>query len=74
VTLYGPTTAALGFSPYGVEWEDASVDLDCRPCHAHGPQRCPLSHWRCMRALSAEQVADAVQRLLHHTNLAAETG
>jgi heptosyltransferase II len=74
VTLYGPTTAALGFSPYGVEWEEASVALDCRPCHAHGPPRCPLSHWRCMRALSAEQVADAVQRLLHRTNLAAETG
>jgi heptosyltransferase-2 len=50
------------------------VELDCRPCHAHGPQRCPLSHWRCMRALSAEQVADAVQRLLHRASLAAETG
>jgi heptosyltransferase-2 len=74
VTLYGPTTAALGFSPYGVAWEDASVELDCRPCHAHGPQRCPLSHWRCMRELSAEQVADAVQRLLYRTSLAAEQG
>jgi heptosyltransferase-2 len=74
VTLYGPTTAALGFSPYGVVWEDASVALDCRPCHAHGPQRCPLSHWRCMRDLSAEQVADAVQRLLRRTRLATEMG
>jgi len=74
VTLYGPTTAALGFSPYGVLWEEASVDLDCRPCDAHGPQRCPLSHWRCMRNLSAEQVANAVQRLLHRTSLAAEMG
>ena len=74
VTLYGPTTAALGFSPYGVVWEEASVDLACRPCHAHGPQRCPLSHWRCMRDLSAEQVADAIQRLLSRASLATGMG
>jgi heptosyltransferase-2 len=64
VVLYGPTTAAMGFSPYGVPWEEASVSLACRPCNAHGPQRCPLSHWRCMLDLSAEQVAAGVQRLV----------
>jgi heptosyltransferase-2 len=64
LVLYGPTTAALGFSPYGVPWEEAGVPLDCRPCHAHGPQRCPLSHWRCMIDLSVEQVAAGIQRLL----------
>jgi heptosyltransferase-2 len=67
LVLYGPTTAALGFSPYGVPWEEASVPLDCRPCNAHGPQRCPLSHWRCMMDLSVEQVTAGVQRLLHRT-------
>ena len=68
VTLYGPTTPALGFSPYGVAWEEASVaSLGCRPCHAHGPERCPLSHWRCMRELRPEQVAQAVARLLRAT-------
>ncbi len=72
VTLYGPTTAALGFAPYGVPWEDASVPLDCRPCHAHGPQRCPLGHWRCMRDLSVGRVLACVQRLLHRTRLAGE--
>lgn len=66
VTLYGPTTPALGFSPYGVAWEEASVaSLSCRPCHAHGPKRCPLSHWRCMRELQPAQVAERVARLLH---------
>jgi heptosyltransferase-2 len=65
LVLYGPTTPALGFTPYGVPWEEASVPLDCRPCSAHGPQRCPLSHWRCMLDLSVEQVAAGVQRLLH---------
>lgn len=63
VVLFGPTTAALGFSPYGVLWQEASVALDCRPCHAHGPQRCPLLHWRCMLDLSVEQVVARVQCL-----------
>ncbi len=71
VTLYGPTTPALGFSPYGVLWEEASVgSLSCRPCHAHGPKRCPLSHWRCMRELQPEQVAEGVARLLQATKMA----
>lgn len=70
VALFGPTTPGLGFAPYGVPWEEASVDLACRPCHAHGPQRCPLSHWRCMLDLSVEQVATSVQRLLVRTVLA----
>jgi heptosyltransferase-2 len=64
LVLYGPTTPALGFAPYGVRWEAASVPLACRPCNAHGPQRCPLAHWRCMLDLSVEQVAAGVRRLL----------
>lgn len=72
VTLYGPTTPALGFAPYGVLWEEASVaSLSCRPCHAHGPERCPLSHWRCMRELQPSQVAAGVARLLRSTRHAA---
>jgi heptosyltransferase-2 len=64
LVLYGPTVPAQGFTPYGVPWEAASVPLECRPCSAHGPQRCPLLHWRCMLDLSVEQVAAGVQRLL----------
>ncbi len=67
VVLYGPTTPELGFYPYGVPWEAASVSLPCRPCHAHGPQRCPVSHWRCMLDLSVERVAEGVHRLLERT-------
>lgn len=71
VALYGPTTPELGFSPYGVLWEEASVaSLSCRPCHAHGPERCPLSHWRCMRELQPEHVAEGVARLLQAAKMA----
>jgi lipopolysaccharide heptosyltransferase II len=64
VALFGPTIPEMGFAPYGVPWEEVSVALACRPCHAHGPQHCPLSHWRCMMELSVERVAASVQRLL----------
>ncbi len=75
VTLYGPTTPELGFSPYGVPWEEASVaSLDCRPCHAHGPERCPLSHWRCLRELQPTQVVEGVARLLRSAGTAAAEG
>jgi heptosyltransferase II len=70
VALFGPTTPDMGFAPYGVPWEEASVALACRPCHAHGPQYCPLSHWRCMMELSVEHVAASVQRLLSQTPVA----
>ena len=74
VALFGPTTPAMGFAPYGVRWEEASVSLPCRPCHAHGPSRCPLSHWRCMQDLRVEHVASSVYRLLSHVGHAHEVG
>ncbi len=72
VALYGPTTAAMGFTPYGVLWEEMSVPLPCRPCNAHGPHRCPLSHWHCMLDVSVEQVIAGVERLLQRTHHAGE--
>jgi heptosyltransferase-2 len=74
VALFGPTTPEMGFAPYGVPWEDVGVALACRPCHAHGPQRCPLSHWRCMMELSVERVAASVQRLLSRQPVPDEEG
>lgn len=65
VILYGPTTADLGFFPYAVPWEEASVSLACRPCHAHGPERCPLQHWRCMLDLTVDHVVASMHRLWH---------
>lgn len=61
VALFGPTTPALGFGPLAPHAETLGVEsLTCRPCHAHGPQTCPLGHWRCMHDLSVPRVVDAV--------------
>lgn len=72
VTLYGPTTADLGFFPYATPWEDASVSLPCRPCHAHGPERCPLQHWRCMLDLTVDQVITRMHRLWQRLAVSSE--
>ncbi len=65
VTLFGPTVPAFGFGPLAPGSRTAGLtDLACRPCHKHGPERCPLGHWRCMRELSSRQVYDVLVRTL----------
>jgi lipopolysaccharide heptosyltransferase II len=65
VAIFGPTVPQFGFGPLAsrsiVVGHDA---LACRPCDRHGPQRCPLGHWRCMREITPRQVAAAVQELV----------
>lgn len=57
VSIFGPTTVGLGFRP----WNDQSfvvenLDIDCRPCGAHGHNQCPKGHHRCMKNLSSKNV------------------
>ena len=65
VAVFGPTVPEFGFGPLA---DHAVVvghtGLACRPCDRHGPQRCPLRHWRCMRELSPDVVAQATTKLL----------
>lgn len=65
VTVYGPTTPKFGFGPLAPRSRTAGVSgLACRPCHRHGPARCPLGHWRCMRELSSQQVHEILTATL----------
>ncbi len=67
VTIFGPTVPEFGFGPLAPRSAaQGHLSLDCRPCHPHGPERCPLAHWRCMRELPAETVFTAV---LAHTSI-----
>lgn len=57
VTVFGPTVPDFGFGPLAPQHAIAGHEaLDCRPCHAHGPDHCPLAHWRCMRELDPGQL------------------
>jgi heptosyltransferase-2 len=65
IAVFGPTVPEFGFGPLA----DASTivgrdSLACRPCDRHGPQKCPLGHWSCMREISPEQVAELARSLI----------
>jgi heptosyltransferase-2 len=65
VTVYGPTSPEFGFGPLAPGSRTVGVSgLACRPCHEHGPPRCPLGHWRCMRELSSRQVHEVLMSVL----------
>jgi heptosyltransferase-2 len=65
VAVFGPTVPAFGFGPLSARSAVAGMEsLACRPCHRHGPRRCPLGHWRCMRDLSPEHVAQLVETVV----------
>lgn len=67
VAMFGPTVPTLGFGPLSPQNVVMGVDtLLCRPCHAHGPQQCPLKHWKCMRELTPMQVTDTLVQIAAH--------
>ena len=65
IGIFGPTVPEFGFGPLASGSMIAGVDgLACRPCDRHGPQRCPLGHWRCMREVSSSDVLDLITQTL----------
>lgn len=65
LAIFGPTVPELGFGPLAPGSRTAGVaELACRPCDPHGPQRCPLGHWRCMRDQAPDRVAGWARALL----------
>jgi len=68
LAVFGPTVPAFGFGPLAERSALAQVEtLECRPCDRHGPRRCPLGHWRCMREITAGDVAALTRSLLVST-------
>lgn len=65
LAIFGPTVPAFGFGPLAPGSATAGVtDLACRPCDPHGPQRCPLGHWRCMREQTPDALAGRARAML----------
>jgi heptosyltransferase II len=66
LTIFGPTVPEFGFGPLAERHVVAGHEsLSCRPCHRHGPQRCPLGHWRCMRELTPEYISSLLTEVLN---------
>src|SRR5712671_2648292 len=66
LAIFGPTVPEFGFGPLAERRVVAGLDgLSCRPCDRHGPQRCPLGHWRCMRELSPDYMSSLLTEVLN---------
>jgi heptosyltransferase II len=66
LTIFGPTVPEFGFGPLAERNTVAGNNhLNCRPCDRHGPQRCPLGHWRCMRELTPDYVSSLLMEVLN---------
>lgn len=64
VAIFGPTVPEFGFGPLApTRTVIGHEDLGCRPCDRHGPRRCPLGHWRCMREIDVGVVQEAVRQM-----------
>lgn len=65
IALFGPTTKEFGFYPVFENTRVVEHDtLECRPCHVHGGNTCPLQHHRCMKDLSVSQVISALKKYI----------
>jgi heptosyltransferase-2 len=65
VAIFGPTVPDFGFGPLASRQAIVGRDgLPCRPCDRHGPETCPLGHWKCMVDVPAMHVAARVHELL----------
>ena len=64
LAIFGATVPALGFGPLAPGSRIAERDLPCRPCSDHGPQVCPLGHFRCMKDLSPLYVSQIAIEML----------
>lgn len=65
LATFGSTVPTFGFTPAGAGDRVLQVDdLACRPCAVHGRRACWLGHWRCLRDLTPERVAEEALRML----------
>ena len=67
--FFGPTTRHFGFYPYGdPPFKVFEEKLLCRPCHAHGGNRCIRLSRRCLHHIEPAAVIDGLEKLLRADN------
>lgn len=66
VSIFGPTVRSFGYYPCGKDVVIVEKELPCRPCHHHGPDKCPEGHFRCMRDITVDDVMAGVEKLMQN--------
>jgi heptosyltransferase-2 len=62
VLVFGPTDPSRHV--FGDRERTVRVEIECSPCHDHGPESCPLAHHRCMADLEVDAVERQARALL----------
>jgi ADP-heptose:LPS heptosyltransferase len=75
IAIWGSTTPSFGMVPYYGEnylahhaqpYDDVQVHkLWCRPCTKFGRNKCPQSHFKCMKNISITEIVQKVNKRLH---------
>jgi ADP-heptose:LPS heptosyltransferase len=67
ISIWGNTVPEFGMYPYKPDKNSRIIQilgLPCRPCSKLGYKKCPRHHFRCMRDINENKVADLVNTLL----------
>lgn len=71
VAVFGSTVPEFGFAPIRCRHRIIEIkNLTCRPCHAHGLDKCPRKHFRCMMDIQPEDIMNAVREIVPVTKQA----
>ena len=63
ISIWGNTVPEFGMYPYLPDKDSQIIQihgLSCRPCSKLGYKKCPKGHFRCMRDINENRVADIV--------------
>lgn len=69
ISVWGNTVPEFGMYPYYAKKQIANSiieirNLPCRPCSKIGYNKCPKGHFKCMRQISMENVAETARQYL----------
>lgn len=66
ITIFGSTIKEFGFYPVGKHDKivETHLDLECRPCGAHGKMECPTGTFACMKSIDVEEIVESIKDIL----------
>jgi len=65
VSIWGATHPNLGFLGWGSPLAHAlQADMECRPCSVFGAKPCKFGDYRCLHAITPEQIIEKVAEIV----------
>jgi ADP-heptose:LPS heptosyltransferase len=69
ISVWGNTVPSFGMYPYYGKYQISNIQyqiegLSCRPCSKIGYAKCPRGHFKCMRQISMDAIAETASQFL----------